>query len=149
MNDDSTIAATSSGTEPKYHTLYGLMYRIVAEYPDSEDGTREANQFMESYPGVGVLAVEDGRIILSHEDDPGAATDVDLVINRMKAAAKADRWGRSSESVGLTLIIVDVSRSGSFAWQIAGQRVKLAQVRALLEEAGAKGELPGAMPRND
>lgn len=79
--------------------------------------------------------------------DPGAATDVDLVINRMKAKAKADRWGRGSESVGLTLIVVDVSRSGSFAWQIAGQRVKLAQVRALLEEAAAKGELPTEAPR--
>lgn len=149
MTNDSANAGTSSATEPKYHTLYGLMYRIVAEYPDSEDGTREANQFMEANPGVGVLAVEDGRIILTHEDDPGAATDVDLVINRVKADAKADRWGRSSVSVGLTLIIVDVSRSGSFAWQIAGQRVKLAQVRALLEEAAAEGELAGAMPRND
>ena len=49
--------------------------------------------------------------------------------------------------MGLTLIIVDVSRSGSFAWQIAGQRVKLAQVRALLEEAAAKGELPTEAPR--
>lgn len=149
MTNDSANAGTSSATEPKYHTHYGLMYRIVAEYPDSEDGTREANQFMEGNPGVGVLAVEGGRIILAHEDDHGAATDVDLVINRMKAAAKADRWGRSSASVGLKLIIVDVSRSGSFAWQIGGQRVKLAQVRALFEEASAKGELPGAMPRND
>lgn len=143
------MTSTSTSTEPKYHTLYGLKYRIVAEYPDSEEGTRDANQYMEANPGVGVLAVEDGKIILSHEDDPGAATDVDLVINRMKAKAKADRWGRGSESVGLTLIIVDVSRSGSFAWQIAGQRVKLAQVRALLEEAAAKGELPSEAPRKD
>ena len=74
---------SSTSTEPKYHTHYGLKYRIVAEYPDSEEGTRDANQYMEANPGVGVLAVEDGKIILSHEDDPSAATDVDLVINRM------------------------------------------------------------------
>lgn len=142
------MSSTSTSTEPKYHTLYGLKYRIVGEFPDSEEGTRDANQYMEANPGVGVLAVEDGKIILSHEDDPGAATDIDLVINRVKAKAKADRWGRGSVSVGLTLIIVDVSRSGSFSWQIAGQRVKLAQVRALLEEAAAKGELPTEAPRN-
>lgn len=143
------MTSTSTSTEPKYHTLYGLMFRIVAEYPETEEGIRDANQYMEANPGVGVLAVENGVVILAHNDDPGAESDVDLVINRMKAAAKADRWGRHGESVGLTLIMVDASRSGSFAWQIAGQRVKLAQVRALLEEAAAKGELPGAMPRKD
>ena len=113
----------------------------------TEEGIREANQYMEANPGVGVLAVEDGTVILVHNDDPGASTDVDLVIERMKRAAKADRWGRHGETVGLTLIIVDASRSGSFAWKIAGRRVRLAEIRALLEDAAARGELPRAMPR--
>lgn len=143
------MSSTSTSTEPKYHTLHGLMFRVVAEYPETEEGIREANQYMEANPGIGVLAVEAGIVILASNDDPGASTDVELVINRMKAAAKADRWGRHGESVGLTLIIVDASRSGSFAWQIAGQRVTLAQVRALLEEAAAKGELPTEVPRKD
>ncbi len=143
----STSTSTSTSTEAKYHLHHGLMFLVLAEFPETEEGIREANQYMEANPGVGVLAVEDGTVILVHNDDPGASTDVDLVIERMKRAAKADRWGRHGETVGLTLIIVDASRSGSFAWKIAGRRVRLAEIRALLEDAAARGELPRAMPR--
>ncbi len=138
----------SSTSEVKYHKLHGLMFLVVAEFPETDDGIREANQYMEANPNSGVLAVEDGIVILANNDDPGSSTDVDLVIERMKAAAKEDRWGRHGESVGLTLIIVDASRSGSFVWQIAGQRVKLAQVRALLEEAASRGDLPQTAGQN-
>lgn len=138
---------SATTTEAKYHQHHALMFLVMAEFPETEEGIREANQYMEANPGVGVLAVEDGVVILAHNDDQGAATDVDLVIERMKRAAKADRWGRHGESVGLSLIIVDASRSGSFAWKIAGRRVRLADVRALLEVAASRGELPRAVPR--
>lgn len=137
-----TSTSTSTSIEPKYHRLYGLQFLVVAEYPETDEGIREANEYMECHPGVGVLAVEEGRVILANNDDEGAASDVDLIIQRMKLAAKADRWGRAGETVGLSLIIVDASRSGSFSWQISGKRVKLAEVRALLEEAAVRGELP-------
>lgn len=136
------MTSTSTSIEPKYHRLYGLQFLVVAEYPETDEGIREANEYMECHPGVGVLAVEEGRVILANNDDEGAASDVDLIIQRMKLAAKADRWGRAGETVGLSLIIVDASRSGSFSWQISGKRVKLAEVRALLEEAAVRGELP-------
>lgn len=136
------MTSTSTSIEPKYHRLYGLQFLVVAEYPETDEGIREANEYMECHPGVGVLAVEEGRVILANNDDEGAASDVDLIIQRMKLAAKADRWGQAGETVGLSLIIVDASRSGSFSWQISGKRVKLAEVRALLEEAAVRGELP-------
>lgn len=137
-----------TSTEVNYYKLHGLMFLVVAEFPETDEGIREANQYMEANPGVGVLAVEDGIVILANNDDPGAATDVDLVIKRMKAAAKADRWGRHGESVGQSLIIVDASRSGSFTWQIAGRRMKLSEIRALLEEAAARGDLPQISGQN-
>lgn len=134
--------ATRLPAERKLFRHLGRMFLVVAEFPDTEAGTREANQFMESHPGVGVLAVEEGRVILANNDDEGATSDIDLIIQRMKLAAKADRWGRGGETVGLSLILVDASRSASFSWQISGKRVKLAEVRALLEEAAVRGELP-------
>lgn len=136
-----------TSTAPMYHELHGLMFLVVAEFPETEDGIREANKYMEANPNSGVLAVVEGRVILANNDDPGAATDVDLVIEKMKAAAKADRWGRHGESFGLTLIMVDASRSGSYAWQISGRRARLAEVRALLEKAAANGELTALLAR--
>lgn len=133
--------------EPKYHELYGRMFLVVAEFPETEDGIREANKHMEANPTSGVLAVVEGRVILANNNDPGATTDVDLVIEKMKAAAKADRWGRHGESFGLTLIMVDASRSGSFAWHISGRRARLSEVRALLEKASANGELTALLAR--
>lgn len=143
------MTSTSTSIEPKYHRLYGLQFLVVAEYPETDEGIREANEYMECHPGVGVLAVEEGRVILANNDDEGAASDVDLIIQRMKLAAKADRWGRAGETVGLSLILVDASRSGSFSWQISGKRVKLAEVRALLEEAAVRGELPIVAAQKD
>jgi len=130
-----------TSTAPKYHRHYSLMFQIVAEFAETEAGMREANEYMEKNPGIGVLAVLDGRVILANNDDPGAATDVDQVIVRMKLAAKADRWGRYGESFGMTLIVVDVSRSGSCAWKISGRRVGVTDVRTFLEASAANGNL--------
>lgn len=60
-------------TEQKYHKHYGHLYLVTAEFPDTDAGAREANQHMELTPGVGVLAVIDGRVILAANDDEGIA----------------------------------------------------------------------------
>ena len=88
-----------------------------------------------------MLAVEDARVILANNDDQGAATDIERVIERMKAAAVADRWGRHGESIGGKLFIVDASRNRSYAWRIAGERVKVARVWAELKAAADRGQL--------
>lgn len=53
------------------YSLYGRSFAIVAEFKDCEEGTREANAFMEANPGASVLAVEDGRVILADKGDQG------------------------------------------------------------------------------
>lgn len=55
----------------KYHKLFGKYFKIVAEFPDSEEGTKEANSYMEEHAGIGVLAVTDGRVILASNGDKG------------------------------------------------------------------------------
>lgn len=65
----------TEATQPrqKRHTLFDRSFAIVAEFPDSEDGTREANAFMEEHPGAAVLEVIGGRVILADKADKGIA----------------------------------------------------------------------------
>ena len=56
----------------KYQTPgTGLTYYIVAEYKDTEEGRRAANKFMERFASVGLLDVNDGRVILASMSDKG------------------------------------------------------------------------------
>lgn len=63
----------SAQPRQKRHTLFDRSFAVVAEFPDSEDGTREANAFMEMNPGAAVLEVIDGRVILADKADKGIA----------------------------------------------------------------------------
>lgn len=56
---------------PRRYTLAGRSFAVAAEFPDDEAGTIAANQYMEAHPGVGVLAVDDGRVILASNSDKG------------------------------------------------------------------------------
>ncbi|MDD2609437.1 MAG: hypothetical protein PHX60_07020 [Giesbergeria sp.] len=57
--------------EPKYHTHYGLQFAIVALYPETEEGKKAANIFMNHFPNVGVLTIENGSVVLARMDDMG------------------------------------------------------------------------------
>lgn len=57
----------------KRHTLYGRQFVIQAEFADTQEGTKQANVYMELYANVGVLEVSGGRVILASMDDRGVA----------------------------------------------------------------------------
>lgn len=57
--------------KPARYTLYGRSFIVLAEFPDTDDGTRDANAYMEAHPGASVLAVVGGRVILADKDDAG------------------------------------------------------------------------------
>lgn len=59
--------------EPKLYRLHGLDFAIVAEFEDTDEGTKCANEFMVAFHRTGVLAVGEGRIIIASNDDKGAA----------------------------------------------------------------------------
>lgn len=51
--------------------LYGRMFKVVASFPES--GADQANAFMMANPETGVLAVQDGRVIIANLNDKGVA----------------------------------------------------------------------------
>lgn len=65
------IAKAIDSSEPKRHRLMGRLFIIQAEYPDTDEGARQANAYMQQHPGIGVLEVVDGRVILASNDDKG------------------------------------------------------------------------------
>jgi hypothetical protein len=53
------------------HTYMGRAFTIQAEFPDTDEGARAANAYMLEHPGVGVLEVIAGRVILAANTDKG------------------------------------------------------------------------------
>ena len=66
-----TYGLPGTHLEPHYYRHLGLDFAIVAEFPDTKDGTSDANAFMARFPNHGVLAVADGRVIVARVDDLG------------------------------------------------------------------------------
>ena len=56
---------------PRTYRHWGLDFAILAEYPDNDEGTAQANAFMTANAGTGVLAVDAGRIIIAALNDKG------------------------------------------------------------------------------
>ena len=57
--------------EARFHRKHGQDLAIVAEFPETDEGTEDANVFMQTFPGTSVLDVIDGRVILASLDDKG------------------------------------------------------------------------------
>jgi hypothetical protein len=53
------------------HVLYGRRIAVVAEFPNTPAGIKDANAYMELHPGVGLLDATGTRVILSRNDDKG------------------------------------------------------------------------------
>lgn len=60
---------------PLYHASFGRALLVVAEYPDTEDGTEAANAYMAEHQGVGLLEVIGGRLLLANKEDKGSAIE--------------------------------------------------------------------------
>lgn len=55
----------------KYCTVYGKRYLIVAEFTDTDDGHKKTNEYMEAHTDTGLLAQQDGRLVISKLTDKG------------------------------------------------------------------------------
>lgn len=60
---------------PRYHVVMGRALRVVAEFPDTDEGTKAANTYMAEHQCIGVLEVFDGRVILAGNEDKGVKVD--------------------------------------------------------------------------
>lgn len=65
------------GSEPANsdtHLVAGRKFTVLARFPNSDEGDRQANQYMEANPGAAVLAVTPENVILASKNDQGAPT---------------------------------------------------------------------------
>lgn len=58
-------------TSPAIHRYMGRIFTVKASFPDTLQGEKDANSFMENNPGVGLLEIKDGLIILADNNDRG------------------------------------------------------------------------------
>lgn len=63
------------GQMDMYVRSMGKALRVVAWFPDTDDGTREANQHMENHDEDAVVATCDGLILLANKYDTGVLID--------------------------------------------------------------------------
>lgn len=50
---------------------FGRVFNVVAWFPDTEQGTQQANDFMLANEGAALLVVWAGCVVLAHADDQG------------------------------------------------------------------------------
>jgi hypothetical protein len=54
-----------------YISLYGLKFKILASFNDSDEGVKESNAYMQANPGAAVIVIRSGVIYLADENDKG------------------------------------------------------------------------------
>ncbi len=91
------------------HVLMGRAFAVRAEFPDSDEGTRQANTYMEQHPGIGVLAVEGGRVILASNDDKGLPVRR-LLCSCCGAVTRGAQWHNRDTGYGLCADCIDFCR---------------------------------------
>lgn len=74
-----TYGLPGTHLEPRCYLHLGLNFAIVAEFPDTAQGTIDANNFMEKFPNHGVLDVADGRVVIANMDDLGESPEAAAV----------------------------------------------------------------------
>lgn len=101
---------------PLYHVAFGRALRVVAEFPDTDEGTKAANDYMAEHPGTGVLEVSGGRVILADNEDEGIRVDSPA---RRKICAccagitRGSQWHNRDDGFGLCNDCIDFCARGA------------------------------------
>lgn len=88
--------------EPKFHSHLGRTYLIIAEFPDTEAGTKSANTYMAAHPNAGVLAIQSDRVILANNTDQGAGKGAEGISPNAKRAVANYGLGICLEAYRMT-----------------------------------------------
>lgn len=91
-----------SKLEPKFHKHLGRAYLIVADFPDTDAGTKSANDYMAKHPNAGVLAVEGERVIVVNNTDKGAGAGAETLSPKAKRAVANYGLGVCLEAYRMT-----------------------------------------------
>lgn len=101
---------------PLYYVAIGRAFRVVAEFANTDEGTKLANAYMLEHPGAGVLDVVDGRVILAHESDNGVFGGGPvrrLTCCCCGASTPGRQWHNRDEGFGLCVGCIDFCARGS------------------------------------
>ncbi|MDQ2077506.1 hypothetical protein [Marinimicrobium sp. ABcell2] len=98
---------------PTYFFHMARAFRIVAEFPDTEEGTRAANRYMTDHTTAAVLCVSNGRVILSDTQDLGQPLGTPLPVLKCKrctccgAPTRGRQWHNLDTGFGLCTGCID------------------------------------------
>jgi hypothetical protein len=81
LNFSEIYGLPGTHLEPRYYRYFERNVAIVAEFPDTAQGTIDANTFMAKFPNHGVLTVTDGRVIIANMDDLGDSSEAAAVVS--------------------------------------------------------------------
>ena len=57
--------------EPKMFRLYSRDFIVLAEFPNTDGGTKDANDYMLAHDGACLLDAQGPMLVLAHRDDKG------------------------------------------------------------------------------
>lgn len=93
----------------KYHVTWGLAFVIVAEFADTEEGDKLSNAYMLEHPGIGVLEVIDGRVILASKTERGTVVPrpCSLLCSCCGSVTRGRQWHNRDKGFGLCARCID------------------------------------------
>ena len=99
----------SASESPKRHATWGRSFAVLAVFPDSDEGTRQANEFMTEHPGAGVLEVINGAVILASNADKGEPVGPvrRLLCSCCGAVTQGRQWHNRDTGYGLCTACID------------------------------------------
>lgn len=95
---------------PLYHVALGRALLVVAEFPDTEEGAKQANAYMDAHPGIGVLEARNGRVILASNEDkgiPAGGPALRMTCACCGSVARARQWHNQDTGYGLCVACID------------------------------------------
>jgi len=94
--------------ETKFVQHLGRSYLVVAEFPNTEAGISNSNDYMSKHPKAGMLMVQDDKVLLSHCDDAGAGSGPSTLSPKAKRAI-------ANYGAGVCLIAYQLNNAGNGA----------------------------------
>ena len=109
---------------PLHYVTAGMAFKVVAEFPDTAEGERAANATMKGRPDLGVLAVDQGRVILASSLERGVKVERVQVrdCTCCGGAARGRQWHNQDTGYGLCVDCIDYC-GRSFTWPEEFERI--------------------------
>lgn len=126
---------TSASAIPKRHATWGRSFVVLAEFPGSDEGARQANIYMAEHPDAGVLEIGNGEIILVSSADKGEPVGPvrRMLCSCCGAETQGRQWHNRDTGYGLCRSCIEFCH----------RKETPASFRSLYGDRGVHYDLPG------